>query len=709
MIDRYINKESYDIFFSFLPLVVSLLVLGLALFLMYQSRNFRRQRLFKEAIFTSLMDPIIVVNREGMVVDMNTEGEKWFSSQVINQPISTILPDVEDLHALAGNRIEHTLTLQGGAVKWIELTVLVVETNYLVSMRDITPQKEFSTDLQEVNNRYQQLFDASPLPIVVHRLGKIVSVNQETLRIVGTTTKDEAIGRDVTEFFRKEERPFIQQLIDELTNGELTRGDIVREITILNDEEKQLVLETKSNVIYIKGVTYIQTILRDVTDERKAYEARLHTTYEDRLTGLPNAAFFHTIAKNRMERAKREDMSLGVMVIDLDRFRFFNDTYGREFGDLIIKKIVKRIQQEISSHDLLASFGTDGFLVMVQNGEKEAVRTLGKQILTRIQQPFHLDQVEVFLSASIGVSVYPQNSVNLDTLIRQAEMAMYHTKRMGRNNLTLYEPSIQQADTRKMMIEDHLHRAIANEEFELHYQPKIYVNTGEIAAVEALIRWNHPVLGQVSPAEFIPIAEETGLIVPISEWVLQTACRQNKQWQDQGMPWMRVAVNISSVEFGEEDFVKKVVDILDETKLDPCYLELEITESVAIKNIGIVIEKLRKLKQVGVYISIDDFGSGYSSLSYIKKLPINALKVDRSFIQDLRMDETEATIVKAIITIAKSLKLDVVAEGVEQEEQVHILKKEQCDEIQGYYFSKPLRVEEFEQAYQVTKQDVING
>ncbi|MBM7702251.1 EAL domain-containing protein [Metabacillus iocasae] len=679
---------------------------------MLMNRHIREHRSLKGAIFTSLLDPMVITNEEGYILEMNKVGYEWFTREVIGKSMTTLFPDYSTLQAVVGQRIERMLTFRDKTKKWIELTVTKLEAEgvneYLVYMRDVTEQKEFGMDLQEVNNRYQQLFNSSPLPIVVHRAGNIVSVNQETLRIVGVDKKEEAVGRTVFDFFQKEERTYIRQLITDMINSKHL-SDVVREIKILNDKGEQLTLETKSSVIFIKGKTYIQTILKDITDYKKAKEAVLHTTYEDPLTGLPNASFFHTVAKNRMMRANKEGLSLGIMVVDLDRFRYFNDTYGRAFGDHIVKEIAKRIQQVLSPSDLLSSFGTDGFLLMIKNGDKEVIRTLGKTILSVIQQPFTFNEVEVFLSASVGVSVYSQNSVTLDTLIRQAEMAMYHTKKNGRNNMTFYDPSIQQADTRRMVMEDNLHRAVANDEFELYYQPKIHVKTGKIAAVEALIRWNHPVLGQISPAEFIPIAEETGLIVPMSEWVLHTACMQNKRWQEEGMSPMRVAVNISSVEFGEDDFVTKVVNILEETKLSPHYLELEITESVAIKNVGSVIEKLDALKQVGVYISIDDFGSGYSSLSYIKKLPIDALKVDRSFIQDLKANQTEETIVKAIITIAKSLQLDVVAEGVEEQEQVQILRKERCDEIQGYYFSKPLPVSEFEQKYESIERHAMSS
>ncbi|TYR79759.1 EAL domain-containing protein [Priestia megaterium] len=667
------------------------------------NQKMKEQRMMKGAIFEKLLDPIIVINESGHVVEMNPIAYKWFSAHLLGRSIKTIFPHLQLVDLIVGQRTEQVIHDFKGQEKTVELTISAVETEtvkeYLFYMRNITEQKEYWNELIETNERYERLFHSSPLAIVVHRGGKIVSVNEETLRIIGVKNREELVDHGLNGFVIEEDQEMVRQAINQFEENGISES-LVNEVRIRHSAGNLLHLETKSNIIRIKGEKYIQTILKDITEEQKAAETLIYTAYRDQLTGLPNKVVLDTVGKNMIKRAKKYDIPLAMVYMDIDRFRFVNETYGHELGDLLLKEVVKRVQSIMGPSAILARYGSNGFLLLMRYEQQEEVINLTTVILTRIQLPFHFNDLELFVSISMGVSLYPKNALTLELLIRQAEAAMYHTKKHNHRHIAFYETAMKQSNTRKMMLENELHQAVQNEELELYYQPKVDIQHQTISAMEALLRWNHPRLGQISPEEFIPIAEETGLIVPISEWVLKTACLQNKRWQQAGIGPMRVAVNISSVEFGEDLFISKVMKALKEADLHPMYLELEITESVAIKTIDVVIEKLNLLKGLGVYLSIDDFGSGYSSLSYIKKFPINALKIDRLFIRDVMHSKEEIAIVEAIITLAKSLELEVVAEGVETKDQVKLLNQAQCDEIQGYYFSKPVSAREFERSYQ---------
>ncbi|UNL85812.1 EAL domain-containing protein [Priestia koreensis] len=698
----------------FLPVRTEFLVIMFTVFIIlllvlmfvanFMNRHISDERLIKGAIFSSSIDPMIITNNEGRILDLNTSArEIFYTKSWLGEQIQEMLPSSHDFHQLIGKRIELDVRIEKNEWKTVEITVTEIHTEqlpeYLVYIRDITAQRYYEEDLQETNDRYQQLFNSSPLAIIVHRHGEIISANEESLKIVGTMHEYEVVGHSILQFIAPEQVGKVERMIKNLLKGEIDHNALLKEIKIHNMQGDELYIETRSNVIKMRGMFYVQTIIKDITETRKVKNSVRYIDYQDELTGLPNGGLFNTLAHNMLEKAKKEKTSVSVLLIDLDRFRYVNEQYGRDVGDQLLKEVVKRIKKLLVANDILSRFGSDNFLLVTSGLTRNEVHSLAKDMLEAIQEVFFIEGESISLSASIGVSLFPKNSLVLNTLIRQADLAMYHTKKHGRNNLSFYEATMKTTDTRQMMIEQGLRKAIKKNELELHYQPKVSLQNHQIVGLEALIRWNHPTLGQISPGEFIPVAEETGLIIQITEWALRTACAQNKKWQEEGKKKMRVAVNISSVDFGEESFIHTVQKVLKETNLDPRYLELEITESVAIKNIDIVVEKLNTLQGLGIFISIDDFGSGYSSLSYIKKLPIDSLKIDRSFIKDIQESYKEAKIVKAIIGLAQSLNLSVVAEGVELAEQAALLQREQCDEVQGFYFSKPLSVGDLEELF----------
>jgi diguanylate cyclase (GGDEF)-like protein len=416
--------------------------------------------------------------------------------------------------------------------------------------------------------------------------------------------------------------------------------------------------------------------------------------YYDTVTQLPNRALFEDRLKQAVAIARTKDQSLGVLFISLDQFKKVNDSLGHGPGDSLLKEFAERLKSCISKSDTVARFGSDEFALLRSpiNGTKDVIETIGalSQVL---KFSFDLAGHELFATASVGVSLFPLDGEDSHTLLKNAGAALYKAKKSGGANYQFYTADMHELATRRLELETSLRRAIQNEEFLLHYQPRVSIDSLDITGVEALVRWQHPQLGLVSPSEFIPLAEDTGLIVPIGEWVLRTACLQARRWRDEGFAPLKIAVNISARQFHDRDLSETVIRILDETGLPPKYLELELTESSIMQSAEFALDVLTRLKSMGINISIDDFGTGFSSLASLKRLPIDALKIDQSFVRDATADSDDAALVMAIITLGHNLRLQVIAEGVETEDQLKLLQLLRCDEIQGYFFSKPLPAE----------------
>ncbi len=421
--------------------------------------------------------------------------------------------------------------------------------------------------------------------------------------------------------------------------------------------------------------------------------------YFDSLTGLPNRQLFDEFLHLALAQAHRHnhDRLLAVLFLDLDRFKVINDTLGHAVGDQLLTAVARRLKECCRrDRDTVARRGGDEFMILLPDldSPQEAAR-VGQKIIDSFASPFVLPEHELFISTCIGISIFPDDGTEGETLVRNADMAMYRAKEHGRSRYHFYNPSMDVQAARRLALETSLRKALERQEFFLQYQPKVNVKTGQIVSFEALVRWQHPELGLVPPKQFIPLAEETGLIVPLGEWVLRTACAQNRTWQDANLPPLRVAVNFSPRQFQMLRLAEMVERVLAETRLDPCWLELEVTEGIMLHNIDNAITTLHRLSELGIHLAIDDFGTGYSSLSYIKKLPINTLKIDQSFVSDITVNPDDAAIATAVITMAQSLRLNVIAEGVEAEEQARLLDALQCPEMQGFFFSKPLSAEEF--------------
>lgn len=460
-------------------------------------------------------------------------------------------------------------------------------------------------------------------------------------------------------------------------------------------QSHQFEMQYDQNYYYIslspvmEGCTVIEVVgsMIDITERKKAEQTIHYMAHFDALTNLPNRTSFSLALNSVIKDAKDKEREVAVLFMDLDRFKTVNDTMGHSAGDRLLKSVSDRLSQHTNSHCYVSRQGGDEFTMFLDYADREKAGQLAMEIIKDMTDPFIVNETEVYISPSIGISMYPHDGQTIDQLLRNADAAMYAAKENGKNNFQFFTMQLHLAITSRLELERDLRRAIEKQELALWYQPKINLSTNHLIGMEALLRWNHPRLGMIAPNDFIPIAEETNLIVPIGEWVLYEACRQMKSWYDQGVHHINVAVNISLKQFSHNNFPELIARVLHETALPPQYLELEITESVA-QNAQYAIHVLTKIKELGVSMSIDDFGTGYSSLSYLSQFPIDRLKIDQSFVRNL--NNSNQVIIRTILDIANHMGIAVIAEGVETITQVEFLKQLNCQEAQGYYFSKPL-------------------
>jgi diguanylate cyclase (GGDEF)-like protein len=431
--------------------------------------------------------------------------------------------------------------------------------------------------------------------------------------------------------------------------------------------------------------------------ERKRYQVQLeHQANYDALTGLPNRNLFHDRLRQAVYSQSRSPRTVAVVFIDLDHFKFVNDSLGHSTGDKLLKGMADRLRAVLREGDTVARLGGDEFvLILKDQANDEIIFRAMHRIIQEVSQPMTIEGKELYVSCSAGISLYPQDGADVDTLLKNADAAMYRAKEHGRNNFQFYTSEMNERVNERLALENALRRALERREFLLHYQQRVDLAGGTVTGAEALVRWNHPEWGLVFPARFVPLAEETGLIVQIGEWVLREACRQTRAWIDEGLQPGCVSVNLSARQFRQEGLVRMFSRVLEETGLDPKHLEIELTESMVMHNIDTAVATLQGLKSLGVSLSLDDFGTGYSSLAYLKNLPIDKLKIDRSFVRDIGTgeDEDEGVLAQAIVTLGHSLHLHVVAEGVETDSQVRFLKRHRCDEVQGYYYGEALTPE----------------
>ena len=559
----------------------------------------------------------------------------------------------------------------------------------VVTFVNITERKQGEEAVRASEKRYRLLFERNPAGVFRTSLdGRILECNPAVARMFGCGSPEEILGSPITDFCHttSERATFLQKLKSErtVTNQETRfrrkNGDsgwAMLNASIVDDDSDTPAL--------IEG-TFV-----DITERKSAEERVQSLAYFDALTGLANRGLLRDRLSQALAGARRKKSKVALFFLDLDRFKNINDCLGHSVGDLLLQNVAERLKAWGREQDTIARLGGDEFLVVVTDVTDIADAAVAAQrLMDGLTAEMAIEGHALSVSCSLGISIYPEHGADSETLIKHADAAMYIAKDSGRNNFQFFTADMNAQAVERLNLENNLRTALDKKELFLMYQPQIDMESRKITGVEALLRWQHPEMGLVSPDKFIRVAENSGLIVPIGEWVLRTACSQARKWQDDGLTAVSVAVNVSAVQFRREGFSELVRQVLLDTGLAPQYLELELTESLLLSSADVTLAVLRELKDMGLSLAIDDFGTGYSSLSYLKQFPVSKLKIDRSFVRDVALNPDDAAITTAIISMARSLNLKVIAEGVEDEAQMSFLRAHHCDEVQGYYFSKPL-------------------
>ena len=598
--------------------------------------------------------------------------------------------------------LEYRIVRADGAVRWVwERGVGIYNAEGGLDalegfVQDVTARKEADQALLEAERRYRSIFENAIEGVFQSTPdGAYLAVNPALARIYGYKSPEDLIVslRDIRHqlYVEPERRTEFMKLMAEFGSVSNFESRVYRrdgEIIWIS-ENARAVHDDANALVFYEGTV-------EAITERKLYEAEIrHQATHDALTGLPNRTMLHNYLQRAIQSARQKGMLTAVVFVDLDQFKYINDSLGHQVGDELLKTVAQRLVSCVRESDMVARQGGDEFVLVLQHQPDEAnITEVLQRILNAVSRPWLAGEREFLITCSIGVSRCPTDGRDVETLLKNADLAMYKAKELGRNNFQYFARWMDTQISNRLEMLVSLRRALDRDEFRLYYQPKISMATGHIIGAEALIRWLVPEQGMVPPDRFIPFAEETGLIVPIGEWVLRTACAQNKAWQDAGLAPIPVAVNLSPRQLDQSlpEFVRQV---LAESCLAASWLELEITENVVMKDAEKTVATLNALKRLGLQISVDDFGTGYSSLSYLRRFPVDALKIDKSFVRDIALDSDSAAIVKAVISLGHILNLRVVAEGVEDEEQYRFLLKNGCDEVQGYYFGKPVPAEDF--------------
>ncbi len=582
---------------------------------------------------------------------------------------------------------------------------LIITINNALKEKRLQKQNKFmQKQLSESERLHRYIVNTSPdIIYILDQDGYFTFINERIESLLGFS-KEEIVGKHYSFLVHHDDMEQAKYVFNERRIGTRAAKNIELRLKCKNDNNSRhfnnrtLSIELSATGMYSgKGESnssYTGTygVARDVTERKIAEETINFQAYHDLLTKLPNRALLRDRLSLAINQAKRDDEKLAVMFLDLDRFKNINDSLGHMIGDELLQQVSIRLKECIRAGDTLARFGGDEFTLMLpklHNGREDASK-LAEKITNNLKQPFNIDGHELYVSTSIGIALYPQDGTHIDSLIKHADVAMYHVKGQGKNGYQFYSNEMNVPYIEKLSLDTGIHRALDNDEFNLVYQPQINLRTGEIVGVEALLRWDHPEHGAISPAEFIPFAEESGLIIDIGHWVIKSACAELSRWRNAGLPDIRMAINISARQLMEENIVKTIINITKDYDIPGHCLELEITENAIMDDMDSVIRKLKELSHHGITIAIDDFGTGYSSLSYLHKLPIQTLKIDRVFLKEDRINKGDNTIINTIVAMAKGLNLNVVAEGVESQSQLDYLREIECSEAQGFLFGKPL-------------------
>jgi diguanylate cyclase (GGDEF)-like protein/PAS domain S-box-containing protein len=700
----YANRErtfeEYEL--GFLRSTASLL--GEALERSHTEEALRKSESRLKQLIASTLDAVVSVDRNGIVIEWNPQAESTFgltAREVIGRPLPPAIlpPELHDmLTGQSGSqlhrRIDAVARRAHGEDFPIEIAIDRVgsgpEQTFTAIVRDISERLVAQRALEQREQRFRALVEKSWSGVALLDAGlHFVYAGASTERLLGYG-EEHLVGRRLLAYVHAREQPATEKLLTALVS---TPGQEMQcELRFLHRNGAWVWLEGfAQNLLHDPSVAAIVFNYRDVT-QRKATEKQLeYQAYYDALTGLPNRLLFRDRIINAIGQARRNQRGIAVMYLDLDNFKHVNDGLGHSTGDALLAEVAVRLQGCIRASDTISRLGGDEFTILLNDtAGADAVAGVARKILQSLSRPFRVDGHELFVTASIGISLYPADGEDVETLLKCADSAMYRAKELGRNQSQLFTASMNERYVRRLEVEQSLHHALEREELEVYYQPIYDRSRRRVTSVEALVRWNHPLKGVVEPGEFIGLAEETGLVVPIGAWVLDRTCRQLREWHDRGLTTLRAAVNISAPQLQQQDFIEMVTSTLARHSLPATMLQLEITESVAVQNIERTMDVLRELRRLGAGVAIDDFGTGQSSLIYLKRFPIDTIKIDKAFVQDVTTDESAAAIVSYVINLAHSMRLSVVAEGVEDEAQYSFLRLYACDLLQGYLFSRPL-------------------
>jgi diguanylate cyclase (GGDEF)-like protein/PAS domain S-box-containing protein len=674
----------------------------------------------------------ILFTSNGVIVHCNPRMEAiygWAPGELLGRTSDVFFKDTQDYEAF-GHRVAPLLAAgelvdiewqnvrKDGSVLWSRhlakaLPVQNGEQSTIWISEDITARKQIeaelaqtqrqleqrvherTADLEKANQQLDAMFQSSPMAIYTRDLqGIVTSWNPAAERILGWTAA-EIVGERLPSLDQDRERELV-----ELRRRVLGGDTLLQKEMCLprNDGQPVHMDMTFAPMRDAQGaITGYLTIVADITERKKAEQQALFLAHHDALTGLPNRLLLQDRLDQAVTQAERSRTHGALIYLDLDNFKQINDTLGHACGDQLLREVTARLKECVRESDTISRQGGDEFLIVLRDlPDTQAAAPVLDKVMTRMQQPLHINGHDLSTSVSMGVALFPEDGRDFETLLRKADLAMYRAKEAGRNTYRYFNEEMSTQASEHMAMRNGLRRALENGELELHFQPQVHLGSGQVLGAEALLRWRTPDGNTVMPGRFIPVAEESGLIVPIGEWVIMEACRQASAWRNAGLPHLCVAVNLSAVQFRRGNIEQTVLQALEATGLPPDCLELELTESIMLQNVEQVLGTVRRLKLLGVKLSIDDFGTGYSSLSYLKRFDIDKLKIDQSFIRDLASDPDDAAIVRAIVQMAHSLNLKTIAEGVETDDMRHMLRVFQCDEAQGYLFARPMPAREFE-------------
>ncbi|HYL06216.1 MAG TPA: EAL domain-containing protein [Thermoanaerobaculia bacterium] len=689
--------------FGYLPVCVFIVVIA---------ETIRRHRLVDltpafaaEQILATVADPVIVCDRDGRIRFTNEAASTVFgygSGELAGAPIgvlaegSTGTAERLRLAASALVRDEEMVfrTREGARVDvGVSLSPLLDERRMAVGAvliaRDMRARKRADAALRESEERYRTLFERNQAGVFcTSAAGAILDCNNSFARILGFASRGDCIGKSMLHHYRDLWRR------TELLQKMRTHGGLAdEEVALKRADGAPVWVLANATLRAPRGDDHevLEGTVIDITQRKNAERQIVHQAYHDALTGLPNRMLFYDRLTQAISLARRDRCGLAVLFLDLDQFKLVNDTLGHAAGDRLLIDIARRLQRGLRDCDTVARVGGDEFTLLLRNIDEgnDAARAAQK-VLETIARPTELDGERLYLTTSIGISVYPDDGEEAEALLTNADIAMYRAKELGRNRFELCTPAMNAKSVARLTLERDLRLAVERGELILQYQPQVRIASGLAVGVEALLRWNHPERGLVQPSEFIRLAEETRLILPIGEWVLRTACEQARQWHQDGCPDLRVAVNLSALQFQQRSLVAVVKEVLDDTGVDPDLLVLEITESAAMHDAQLTVEVLAMLRSMGLRVAIDDFGTGHASLSYLRQFPIDSLKIDRAFVSDLETSREGPAIINAIVGLAHGLDLEVIAEGVETDGQLRFLAERGCEEYQGFLISEPL-------------------